>query len=172
MTSLTTLSHYHLPLSSFKIHKPKPIHSLSLSLSLSRVPIRSLQFQFKPKPLSLSRSRFLLSQSLPRAYITGPASDPNVADPDPKVDGLQQEEAVIPRVVTWELLALLLIKHKFRIAVCVASLFACTACTLSMPIFSGNFFFCMIVICDYCVHSIPSIFLSELTLLIECVSGV
>lgn len=135
MTSLTTLSHYH-PLSSFKLHKP--IHSLSLSLS--RVPIRPLQFQFKPKPLSLSRSRFLLSQSLPRAYITGPASDPNVAEPDLKVDGLQQEEAVIPKVVTWELLVLLLFKHKFRIALCVASLFACTACTLSMPIFSGRFF--------------------------------
>ncbi|RHN51880.1 putative peptide-transporting ATPase [Medicago truncatula] len=135
MTSLTTLSHYH-PLSSFKIHK----QTHSLSLSLSRVPIRPLQFQFKPKPLSLSRSRFLLSQSLPRAYISGPASDPNVAEPDPKVDGLQQEEAVIPKVVTWELLGLLLFKHKFRIALCVASLFACTACTLSMPIFSGRFF--------------------------------
>lgn len=135
MTSLTTLSHYH-PLSSFKIHK----QTHSLSLSLSRVPIRPLQFQFKPKPLSLSRSRFLLSQSLPRAYVTGPASDPNVAEPDPKVDGLQQEEAVIPKVVTWELLGLLLFKHKFRIALCVASLFACTACTLSMPIFSGRFF--------------------------------
>lgn len=143
MTSLTTLSHYH-PLSSFKIHK----QTHSLSLSLSRVPIRPLQFQFKPKPLSLSRSRFLLSQSLPRAYISGPASDPNVAEPDPKVDGLQQEEAVIPKVVTWELLGLLLFKHKFRIALCVASLFACTACTLSMPIFSGNFYFIFLFYCD------------------------
>lgn len=168
MTSLTTLSHYH-PLSSFKLHKP--IHSLSLSLS--RVPIRPLQFQFKPKPLSLSRSRFLLSQSLPRAYITGPASDPNVAEPDLKVDGLQQEEAVIPKVVTWELLVLLLFKHKFRIALCVASLFACTACTLSMPIFSGNFLFIFFIFFfyDYCVHSIPSIYL-RLTFLMKVVSDV
>lgn len=35
---------------------------------------------------------------------------------------------------------MLLMKHKFRLALCVASLFACTTCTLSMPIFSGRFF--------------------------------
>ncbi|CAJ2666585.1 ABC transporter B family member 28-like [Trifolium pratense] len=130
----TTLCHYHIPLSSsFKIHKPT--HSFPLPLSHSP---RHLIHPFKFQPKTIP-SRFLLSQP-PRAYVTGPASDPNVADPDPKLDGLIQEEPYIPRVITWELLSFLLVKHKFRLAVCVASLFACTTCTLSMPIFSGRFF--------------------------------
>ncbi|WJX71348.1 ABC transporter B member 28 [Trifolium repens] len=128
-TITTTLCHYHFPLSSssFKIHKPILSHSPRHL---------TLPFKFQPKTIP---SRFPLSQP-PRAYVTGPASDPNVAESDPKLDGLKQEEPYIPKVITWELLSLLLLKHKFRLAVCVASLFACTTCTLSMPIFSGRFF--------------------------------
>jgi hypothetical protein len=143
-TITTTLCHYHFPLSSssFKIHKPILSHSPRHL---------TLPFKFQPKTIP---SRFPLSQP-PRAYVTGPASDPNVAESDPKLDGLNQEKPYIPKVITWELLSLLLLKHKFRLAVCVASLFACTTCTLSMPIFSGNFFvFCFFLYDDYyCVHS-------------------
>ncbi|WJX66439.1 ABC transporter B member 28 [Trifolium repens] len=135
ITTTTTLCHYHFPLSSssFKIHKLTNSHSLPLSLSPRHL---TLPFKFQPKTIP---SRFLLSQP-PRAYVTGPASDPNVAESDPKLDGFNQEKPYIPKVITWELLSLLLLKHKFRLAVCVASLFACTTCTLSMPIFSGRFF--------------------------------
>ncbi|CAK8532552.1 unnamed protein product [Lathyrus sativus] len=140
MAYVKPLSHYHLPLfssplssssSSYRIRKP--IHSLSLSPRLLNRPI-----QFQSKTLSPHRTHFL-PQPL-HAYVTGPASDPNTADTDPKLDGLRQEDPPTPRVVTWELLSMLLMKHKVRLAVCVASLFACTTCTLSMPIFSGRFF--------------------------------
>ncbi|XP_004513684.1 ABC transporter B family member 28 [Cicer arietinum] len=135
----TTLCHCHLPLSSsFTI--PKPIHSLSLSPS-TRALIRPFHFQFqsKSKSISSSSSRCLISQP-PRAYVTGPASDPNISEPDPKLHGSLQEKIEPPSVITWELLSMLLTKHKLRLALCVASLFSCTACTLSMPIFSGRFF--------------------------------
>ncbi|KAL5081029.1 hypothetical protein RYX36_009450 [Vicia faba] len=129
------LSHYHLPLSSssssFTIQKPT--QSLSLSPRLLNRPI-----QFQSKTISSPRIH-LLPQPL-HAYVTGPASDPNIADTDPKLDGLWQQDSPTPGVVTWELLSMLLMKHKFRLAVCVGSLLACTTCTLSMPIFSGRFF--------------------------------
>ncbi|CAL5185113.1 unnamed protein product [Lathyrus oleraceus] len=136
MASVKPLCHFHLPLSSsssfFRIRKPT--HSLSLSPRLLNRPI-----QFQSKTLSPPHRIHLLPQPL-HAYVTGPASDPNIADTDPKLDGLRQEDSPTPRVVTWELLSMLLMKHKFRLALCVASLFACTTCTLSMPIFSGRFF--------------------------------
>lgn len=148
----TTLCHCHLPLSSsFTI--PKPIHSLSLSPS-TRALIRPFHFQFqsKSKSISSSSSRCLISQP-PRAYVTGPASDPNISEPDPKLHGSLQEKIEPPSVITWELLSMLLTKHKLRLALCVASLFSCTACTLSMPIFSGNFYYFFI----YCIHFTPFI---------------
>lgn len=136
MASVKPLCHFHLPLSSsssfFRIRKPT--HSLPLSPRLLNRPI-----QFQSKTLSPPHRIHLLPQPL-HAYVTGPASDPNIADTDPKLDGLRQEDSPTPRVVTWELLSMLLMKHKFRLALCVASLFACTTCTLSMPIFSGDFF--------------------------------
>lgn len=135
MASVKPLCHYHLPLSSspssFKVQKPT--HSLSFSTRFLNRPIR-----FQSKTLSPPRIR-LLPQPL-HAYITGPASDPNIADTDPKLDGLRQEDSPTPRIVTWELLSMLLMKHKLRLALCVGSLFACTTCTLSMPIFSGFYF--------------------------------
>ncbi|XP_058779253.1 ABC transporter B family member 28 isoform X1 [Vicia villosa] len=136
MASVKPLCHYHLPLSSSSSSFPvQKTHSLSLSFSprfLNR-PIR-----FQSKSLSPPRIR-LLPQPL-HAYVTGPASDPNITDTDPKLDGLRQEDSPTPRVVTWDLLSMLLMKHKLRLALCVGSLFACTTCTLSMPIFSGRFF--------------------------------
>ncbi|KAK7314958.1 hypothetical protein VNO77_33490 [Canavalia gladiata] len=119
-----TLFRCHTPLlrssSSFRPMKPP----LSLSLSLSSSLIHSRSFSFSP----------------PRAYVTGPATDPNFAEPDPKLHGFAPEKAKPQNVITWNLLCTLLMKHKLRIALSVATLFACTTCTLSMPIFSGRFF--------------------------------
>ncbi|XP_027358061.1 ABC transporter B family member 28 isoform X2 [Abrus precatorius] len=125
-----TLCHCHLPL------PLPPTRSYSSSLC-----IRTM----KP-PLSLSLSTLLIPHlharcfSPPRAYVTGPATDPNLCDPDPKLLGLAPEETKPRNVITWNLLCTLLMKHKLRLAVSVATLFACTTCTLSMPIFSGRFF--------------------------------
>ncbi|KAG9453048.1 hypothetical protein H6P81_005952 [Aristolochia fimbriata] len=74
------------------------------------------------------------------AYVTAPASDPN----HERVDGSEStsstpvvdSSALISMGRIWRLLML----HKLRIAASVLSLFGCTTCTLSMPIFSGRFF--------------------------------
>ncbi|RDY10753.1 ABC transporter B family member 28 [Mucuna pruriens] len=121
-----TLRHCHLPLSlphsrlSIRITKPP--------LSLSLPPILT-------HPL---HSRFFFPP--PRAYVTAPVSDPNFGDSDPKLDGLDPEKAKPRNVITWSLLCTLLMKHKLRLALAVATLVACSTCTLSMPIFSGRFF--------------------------------
>ncbi|CAJ1952625.1 unnamed protein product [Sphenostylis stenocarpa] len=123
MASATLSLHYPLllrsPLST-KIMKPP------LSLPLSPLLVHPLH------------SRFLLPP--PRAYVTAPASDPNFGDPDPKLIGLGSENAKPRNVISWSLLFTLLMKHKLRLALVVTTLFACSTCTLSMPIFSGRFF--------------------------------
>ncbi|XP_061351551.1 ABC transporter B family member 28 [Gastrolobium bilobum] len=128
-----TLFQCHPPFSSsassIRTLKPTLSHSHSRSLSLSLSPFLRLP-------------RFSLSSTTtpPRAYVTGPASDPIFCDPDPKLDRSPPDEVKPPNVITRNLLLTLLMKHKLRLAVSVAALFACTTCTLSMPIFSGRFF--------------------------------
>ncbi|KAI6696268.1 hypothetical protein NL676_016387 [Syzygium grande] len=82
------------------------------------------------------------SSSIARAYVTGPASDPIVSEPDPKFDGKDSgDEEPRPRdVITWGLLWSLLAEHKLRLCASAVALVGCTTCTLSMPIFSGRFF--------------------------------
>ncbi|TKY45105.1 ABC transporter B family member 28 [Spatholobus suberectus] len=127
-----TLCLHHPPLLRSSSHSP-------LSMRITKPPL-SLSLSPSPPPLLTHplHSRFLLPP--PRAYVTAPASDPNFGDPDPKLDGLAPENAKPQRVITWSLLCTLLMKHKLRLALAVATLFACTTCTLSMPIFSGRFF--------------------------------
>ncbi|KAF3433038.1 hypothetical protein FNV43_RR24140 [Rhamnella rubrinervis] len=76
------------------------------------------------------------------AYVSGPASDPIVSEPDPEVDGSNSkaEPPSPPSVVSWGLLWRLLLKYKLRLALSAVTLIGCTSCTLSMPIFSGRFF--------------------------------
>ncbi|ONI25211.1 hypothetical protein PRUPE_2G289200 [Prunus persica] len=73
------------------------------------------------------------------AYVSGPASDPIVSEPDPKIDG-PDSKGQSPSVISWGLLLSLLLKHKLRLAISAFALIGCSACTLSMPIFSGRFF--------------------------------
>ncbi|KAL9324172.1 hypothetical protein ACSQ67_009029 [Phaseolus vulgaris] len=117
--------------------------SLHYPLLLLRSPLstRITKPPLSPRPLLLPHplhSRFLLPP--PRAYVAAPASDHNFGDPDPKVVGLGSENAKPQNVITWSLLCTLLMNHKLRLALMVATLFACSTCTLSMPLFSGRFF--------------------------------
>jgi len=122
----TTLSHHH--------HLPLLLHS-PLSIKFTKPPL-SLSLSRRPLLTNPLHARFLLPP--PRAYAAAPASDPNFADPDPKLAGSDPENARPRNVITWSLLCTLLMKHKLRLALAVATLFACSTCTLSMPIFSGN----------------------------------
>ncbi|XP_052189342.1 ABC transporter B family member 28 [Diospyros lotus] len=83
------------------------------------------------------------SDSSSSAYITGPPSDPIVADDYPKLDVSRSDGESIqspPKAISWGLLSSLLLQHKFRLAVSVVTLAGCTSCTLAMPFFSGRFF--------------------------------
>ena len=97
--------------------------------------------QSRPFPPLLKRHRTVTT--ITSAYVTGPASDPIVIEPDHKLDPTDGESSVTDKVqstelISWSLLWSLLAKHKVRLVVCAFTLAGCTSCTLSMPIFSGN----------------------------------
>ncbi|KAJ8752830.1 hypothetical protein K2173_008565 [Erythroxylum novogranatense] len=113
------------------------------------------QLSFKSRGLTstLSESRLLPPPSAKKwssktstiscVYVTGPASDPIVSEPDPKVDASDDRDETVrspPKAINWDLLCSLLFAHKLRLAISALSLVCCTTCTLSMPIFSGRFF--------------------------------
>ncbi|XP_021842306.1 ABC transporter B family member 28 isoform X1 [Spinacia oleracea] len=74
------------------------------------------------------------------AYVTGPASDYSVSDPDPKIEGSGREKVKPEDAISWGTLWSLLVDQKWRLALCVSALVGGTTCTLSMPLFSGRFF--------------------------------
>nr|XP_025656724.1 ABC transporter B family member 28 isoform X4 [Arachis hypogaea] len=127
---------------------------MALSLCHSPLPFPCSHSSLKPKlALSLSRSSFSPTLSFspasnvkfttatPSAYVTGPGSDPIFAEQGPKIDGSGQDKPnTPPKVISWGLLWMLLMKHKLRLILSLATLIACSTCTLSMPIFSGRFF--------------------------------
>ncbi|KAG6747457.1 hypothetical protein POTOM_049861 [Populus tomentosa] len=99
--------------------------------------------QSRPFPPLLKRHR--TATTITSAYVTGPASDPIVTEPDHKLDPTNDESSATEKVqstelISWGLLWTLLAKHKARLVVCAFTLAGCTSCTLSMPIFSGRFF--------------------------------
>ncbi|CAK7337179.1 unnamed protein product [Dovyalis caffra] len=110
-----------------------------------KLPPRSLPRlrQFRPLPPLIKRHR--TATTITSAYVTGPASDPIVTEPDHKLDPTDEEssstdEVQAPALISLDLLWSLLAKHKGRLVVSVLTLVGCTSCTLSMPIFSGRFF--------------------------------
>lgn len=128
--------------------------AVTLSLPLPLTPISSTRFRTTNPKLALSSIR--QSHPFPRfslyrlpsplktttatfAYVSGPASDPIVSEPDPKFDE-PDSKVQSPSVISWGLLWSLLLKHKLRLAISAFALVGCSACTLSMPIFSGRFF--------------------------------
>lgn len=76
------------------------------------------------------------------AYVAAPASDPNISENEPKFEESTAEVEAPPKnsIITWGLVWSLLLRHKLQLAISVATLVACTTCTLSMPILSGQFF--------------------------------
>nr|CAB3452801.1 unnamed protein product [Digitaria exilis] len=91
------------------------------------------------------RGLHLARPSPPRAYISAPAPGPEAAYAPPSLDAAAAAADVAAAIsssdaVTWAGVWALLSRHRARIAVCLAALLACSACTLSMPLFSGRFF--------------------------------
>ncbi|CBI31850.3 hypothetical protein VitviT2T_024972 [Vitis vinifera] len=94
-------------------------------------------------PFSLLRSRSKGVVRPPSAYVSGPASDPIITEPDPKVESsndAHDETVEPPSAISSSLLWSLLMRYKLRLAVSAVTLIGCSACTLSMPLFSGRFF--------------------------------
>ncbi|KAK3220808.1 hypothetical protein Dsin_014778 [Dipteronia sinensis] len=112
---------------------------LSLSLSLTSSPL-SQSCSFPP----IRRTKSLTKRTVSCAYVTGPASDPIISDPDPKLDdsdSLNQEtQSPPPSLIGWGILWSLMSKHMLRLGFSILALAGATTCTLSMPIFSGRFF--------------------------------
>ncbi|KAM7274304.1 hypothetical protein ACFE04_028968 [Oxalis oulophora] len=120
-------------------------HALSTQkLSSSSSPLLLLNHQSRHfPPFPVLKSKPLIR---PSAYVSGPASDPNVIESKPEIQNtITQPEAPKPtNLITWGLLWNLLMKHKLRLLASVLALIGATTCTLSMPIFSGRFFEVMI----------------------------
>lgn len=97
-----------------------------------------------PLSSSFPRNRLHFARPRPpRAYISAPAPGPEAAYAPPSLDAAAAAADVAAAIsssdaVTWAGVWALLSRHRARIAVCLAALVACTACTLSMPLFSGE----------------------------------
>ncbi|RVW76654.1 ABC transporter B family member 28 [Vitis vinifera] len=90
-------------------------------------------------PFSLLRNRSKGVVRPPSAYVSGPASDPIITEPDPKVESsndAHDETVEPPSAISSSLLWSLLMRYKLRLAVSAVTLIGCSACTLSMPLFS------------------------------------
>ncbi|GAB2265271.1 ABC transporter B member 28 [Dionaea muscipula] len=107
-------------------------------------PPHPLRPSLYPRPLrsKLNPCNPKLKLSLPSAYVSGPASDPDAVEPNTKFDGTSWsgDEQSKENAITWGLLWTLLSEHKLRLAISVLALVGCTTCTLSMPLFSGRYF--------------------------------
>nr|CAB3456510.1 unnamed protein product [Digitaria exilis] len=107
-------------------------------------PLRPAARHRPSSPVS-RRGLHLARPSTPRAYISAPAPGPEAAYAPPSLDAAAAAADVAAAIsssdgVTWAGVWALLSRHRARIAVCLAALLACSACTLSMPLFSGRFF--------------------------------
>lgn len=89
-----------------------------------------------PSPL---RHRHVTPLHPPSAYVSAPAPDPDsITRSDEDTGPVDRSLLLDPeKAVSWGVIWSFLSDHKLRIAVSMASLVACTTCTLSMPLFSG-----------------------------------
>ncbi|KAK2653752.1 hypothetical protein Ddye_013608 [Dipteronia dyeriana] len=124
-----------------RLPSPRP-HALRLPLSLSLTFFSPLRQSCSFPPIRLTKSR--TKRTVSCAYVTGPASDPIISDPVPKLDDSdspnQETQSPPPSLIGWGLLWSLMSKHKLRLGFSILALAGATTCTLSMPIFSGRFF--------------------------------
>ncbi|KAH9647273.1 hypothetical protein KPL70_025134 [Citrus sinensis] len=94
-------------------------HTLPLTSPLRR------SLAFPP----LLRAKFNSEGTITCAYVSGPASDPIVSEPDPRInDSVSPSEKVHspPNLITWGLLWSLFLKHKLRLGLSVLTLIGCT----------------------------------------------
>ncbi|KAI3913740.1 hypothetical protein MKW98_011801 [Papaver atlanticum] len=94
---------------------------------------------FRPNFTKPGRKRFHFSTE---AYVAAPASDSNI-NSESKLEESNSSSSDTnrsPNVISWGLIWSLMLRHKLRLAISIATLIGCTTCTLSMPIFSGQFF--------------------------------
>ncbi|KAF9617186.1 hypothetical protein IFM89_035068 [Coptis chinensis] len=101
---------------------------------------------FPPSFIKLRRSNSSSNLIITCAYVSAPASDPNITENDEsKLDQSNSPETTVrshdpPATISWPLVFSLLLRHKLQLAISVATLIGCTSCTLTMPILSGQFF--------------------------------
>ncbi|GLT54797.1 hypothetical protein SLA2020_279640 [Shorea laevis] len=127
----------------FPTPNPTRARTLKPRLSLNSLPPPLQPHPFPPFPRKITTPPPRKTRSaISFAYVSGPASDPNVSEADPRVYGSDSRAEKIrpPSAISWGLLWSLLSEHKLRLAVSALTLVGCTTCTLSMPIFSGRFF--------------------------------
>ncbi|KAL8049742.1 hypothetical protein ABFX02_06G038700 [Erythranthe guttata] len=109
-----------------------------IKLKLSNIP-NSQRVSFLPSLVSCAKPG-QRSRIISRAYVSGPAFDAIVSENDPKIDGSDTVELQPIDLISWGLMWKLVSRHKWRVLISVLTLFACTTCTLAMPIYSGRFF--------------------------------
>ncbi|KAI3901492.1 hypothetical protein MKW92_025857 [Papaver armeniacum] len=116
----------------FNLSSPLPASSFAIS------PRQQLKL-FRPNFTKPGRKRFHFSTE---AYVAAPASDSNInSEPKPEESNSSSSDTNhSPNVISWGLIWSLMLRHKLRLAISIATLIGCTTCTLSMPIFSGQFF--------------------------------
>ncbi|KAF3335592.1 ABC transporter B family member 28 [Carex littledalei] len=131
-SSLSHLLSFHylsppLPSPSVNLRHPSVILRRRYSSLLSSSPLRH---------------RHVITLSPPYAYVSAPAFDPDSINRSEEDVGPADQSMLLGRekAISWGVIWSFLACHKLRIAVCVASLVACSICTLSMPLFSGKFF--------------------------------
>ncbi|KAH9318642.1 hypothetical protein KI387_020411 [Taxus chinensis] len=125
-------------------------NQLSPPPPLASTKFRTIGVRSGPRPrlLSFSVTRQEVKKATPKylilgaAYISPPAdiveahdTRDNDGDND---NGNGIAEPAVP--ISWSVIGKLLLAHKLGLALSVLALFASTACTLSMPIFSGKLF--------------------------------
>lgn len=117
-----------------------PIRHSSRALACHVTFSHSHSNPFPPFSLLRSRSNGVVARP-PSAYVSGPASDPIITEPDPKVESsndVHGETVEPPTAISWSLLWSLLMQYKLRLAGSAVALIVCSTCTLSMPLFSGK----------------------------------
>lgn len=132
----SSLSHL---LSLHSLSPPLPSHSVNL-----RHPSVILRRRYSSLPSFISstsplRHRHVITLS-PFAYVSAPAFDPDSINRSEEDVGPADQSMLLGRekAISWGVIWSFLSHHKLRIAVSVASLVACSICTLSMPLFSGS----------------------------------
>lgn len=128
----------------------KSAHAISIPSSTKLRSLRRRQSSFPSRPGSVEiRTRSFRGVGgvgeyrihVQAAYISPPAVDPHFELESSKTaltnNGIEGAKTV---PIRWSLIGALVFRHKLRVALSAFALVGSTACTLTMPIFTGRFF--------------------------------